>query len=267
MLVSSIVVDDEMKIQVERRLDVDELQEADEFLMSVMRHAVADHRPVEHAERGKEGRGAVAFVIVGLASRDSRAQGQQGLGPVQGLNLALLVHAKHQGLVGRVQIQAHNVVELLDKPLVAAEFERLDQMRFQVVALPDTMDRVFAQTLGRGHGPGAPVGGMGRGRVQSGLDDRLNLAMRNTGNTSGTRRISFQPRQSKRQKALPPKLNGGPRKVQHPSDVLAQHAIGGLPNNLSPLNQAHGKASPGRPFVQHGALVARQYDGFGDPQR
>ena len=49
MFVSAVVVDDEMEIQVERRLDVDELKEPDEFLMAVSRHTIADHLAIEHA--------------------------------------------------------------------------------------------------------------------------------------------------------------------------------------------------------------------------
>ena len=267
MLVSSIVVDDQMEIQIERRADVDELQEADEFLVPVARHAIADHSAVEHAERGKQCGRAVAFVVVRLASWDSRAQRQQGLSPVQGLNLTFLVYAKHQGLVGRIQVQAHDVVEFLDEPLVAAELERLDQMRFQIVALPDAMNRVFAQTLGFGHASGAPVSRIGRRLVQSGLDNRLDFAMRNPGNTSGARRVLFQSRQPKRQKTLPPQLHGGTRYSQQPSDILAQHPLGGLSNNLGPLNQAHREASPRRPFVQHGSFVGCERNGFGDSQR
>lgn len=51
MLVSSIVVDDKVQIQIHWGFDVDELQKTDEFLVSVPRHTIADHLAVEHVER------------------------------------------------------------------------------------------------------------------------------------------------------------------------------------------------------------------------
>src|SRR3984893_16191393 len=54
-----------------------------------------------------------------------------------------------------------------------------------MVLLPDSVNGVFAQPLGLGHTSRAPVGGVGRRRVQGGVDDGLDLAVRNPGNTPG----------------------------------------------------------------------------------
>jgi hypothetical protein len=45
-------------------------------------------------------------------------QRQTGLRTVQGLDLALLVAAQHNGVLGRREIEAHDVVELLNEMLV-----------------------------------------------------------------------------------------------------------------------------------------------------
>ena len=47
-----------------RDLALDGVEEADEFDVAVTLHAAADHRAVEHAERGEQGGGAVPLVIV-----------------------------------------------------------------------------------------------------------------------------------------------------------------------------------------------------------
>jgi hypothetical protein len=50
MLVSSVVVDDKVQIQIHWGFDVDKLQKSDEFLVPVPRHTIADHLTVEHIE-------------------------------------------------------------------------------------------------------------------------------------------------------------------------------------------------------------------------
>ncbi len=126
MLVRPVVVDDQMQVQIQWCLDVDQLQEADEFLMPMPRHAIANDRPIQHVQRSEPGRRAIAFVVVRLPGRDSRPERQERLSAVEGLNLTFLVDAKHQGFVGRIHIKAHHVVEFLDEALVAAELEGLD---------------------------------------------------------------------------------------------------------------------------------------------
>lgn len=86
MLVRAAVVDNQMQAQLAGRLFVDTLEKADEFLMPVARHAVADHCAVEHAQSGKPRGGAVAFVVVSLPSRNVWAQRQHGLSAIQGLD-------------------------------------------------------------------------------------------------------------------------------------------------------------------------------------
>ena len=50
---------------------------------------------------------------------------------IQGLDLALFVNAEHQRVVGRVQIQAYHVANLLDEERIGREFEAARAMRLQ----------------------------------------------------------------------------------------------------------------------------------------
>lgn len=126
LFVRPVVVDDQMQVQIEWCLDADQLQKTDKFLMAMPRHAIANDGAIEHVQQSEPGRRAIAFVAVRLPGRDSRPQRQERLSAVEGLDLAFLVDAEHQGFVGRIQIQSHHVVEFLDETLVAAEFEGLD---------------------------------------------------------------------------------------------------------------------------------------------
>ena len=66
----------------------------------------------------------MALVVMGHASPPGPAScGKRRLGPVEGLDLALLVDAQHDGLVGRVEVEAHDVGQLLGEARVAAELE------------------------------------------------------------------------------------------------------------------------------------------------
>jgi hypothetical protein len=61
-------------------------------------------------------------------------QRQARLGSLQGLYLALLVHAKHKRLIRRIQIEADHVGEFLEEFRIARQLERLGAMGLDVVA-------------------------------------------------------------------------------------------------------------------------------------
>ena len=53
MLVGGIVVENDVDRLASRDVALDGIEEANEFEVTVTLHAAADHRPVEHAERGE----------------------------------------------------------------------------------------------------------------------------------------------------------------------------------------------------------------------
>ena len=55
------------------------------------------------------------LVVVRASLQLARLHRQQRLCTVQRLNLALLVHAQHHGVIGRIHIQAHDVAHFLDQ--------------------------------------------------------------------------------------------------------------------------------------------------------
>ena len=69
----------------------------------------------------------------------AQAHGQHRLGAVQGLNLALFIHTKYQGVVGRIQVKANDVPGLLDEEWVSREFEATTAVGLDRKGLEHTM--------------------------------------------------------------------------------------------------------------------------------
>ena len=63
-------------------------------------------------QRGEQGGGAVALVVIGLPLDLAGAHRQDRLGAIQRLDLALLVHADHDRGPGRVEVEPDHVADL-----------------------------------------------------------------------------------------------------------------------------------------------------------
>ena len=109
MLMGRVVVHNQVHVQfgLEARFDV--AQERQELLVSVAWLTLADDRAIGDVEGGEQGGGAMPEIIVGDAFHIAEPHGQDRLAAFQRLDLALLVHAQHQGMVRRVEIQPHDV--------------------------------------------------------------------------------------------------------------------------------------------------------------
>src|ERR1700735_1308009 len=78
MVVGGIIVEDGVDHLAGRHGPLDGCDEADELLMSMARHAATDDLAFEHAERGEQGRRAVAVVIVREGRAFPRFSGRPG---------------------------------------------------------------------------------------------------------------------------------------------------------------------------------------------
>src|SRR5208283_4914209 len=102
--------------------------------------AGAEHAAVQHVESGKEGRSAIALVIMGQRLAAALLEGQPRLRAIQSLDLAFFVARKHQGVLRRVEVEADDILELFFKAGVVGEFEGFDPMWFQPGTRPDSTD-------------------------------------------------------------------------------------------------------------------------------
>lgn len=126
--------------------------------MPVARQALADDPALQPFERGEERRGPVPHLVMGLGAATALLERQPGLGAIQGLNLTFLIDAQNHGLVRRIEIDTHNVGELLDKALVAGKLEGASQVGLESVQLPDALHALEAHAFGFGHRAATPVG-------------------------------------------------------------------------------------------------------------
>ena len=78
----------------------------------MLRVALAQDRAGGDGQRGEEVDRAVTEVVARLALRLPQVHGEHRLRPLERLNLRLLVHANHDRVLGRVQVQPHNVTRL-----------------------------------------------------------------------------------------------------------------------------------------------------------
>lgn len=135
MLVRAVVVHDEMNIHACRDLGLDPAQEGQELLMPVTRLAVGEYVAAEDIEGRKERSRAMALVVVRDSLGITQPQRKHRLGALQGLGLALLIDTQHQGVLGRVQVKAHDITQLLDEERVGGKLEALGAMGLEAKQL------------------------------------------------------------------------------------------------------------------------------------
>ena len=131
-------------------------------------------QPGRDLQPGEQGRGAVADVVGSLFLGDPGADRQDRRGPVQGLDLRLVVDADHDCPRGRVQVEPHDVADLGLELGVGTELERLGLPRLQAPAPPGPSHRREADVQLVGKQPGRPVRHPERGWrwLQGDRDDR-----------------------------------------------------------------------------------------------
>src|SRR5215467_13360901 len=83
---------------------------------------------------------------------------QDRLGPIQRLNLALLIDTKHQSLFGWRHVEPNDVPHLFDKQRVRRKLEGFDAVRLQTECLPNPVNRRRRMAHRLSHGTQRPVG-------------------------------------------------------------------------------------------------------------
>ena len=95
MLMRGVIVDDQMHFALGRGLAVDGVEKADELLMPVAAHALADDLAVEDVERGEQSGRAGPLIIMSRRAAAAALHRQPRLGAVERLDLALLIDRQH----------------------------------------------------------------------------------------------------------------------------------------------------------------------------
>lgn len=246
VLVRRVIVQDQMQIESGGRLRIDLLEEPEKLLVAMARHAVADDRSIEHAQCREECRRAVAFVVVRHCATAALFHREAGLGAVQGLDLAFLIHAQDEGVLRRVQIQAHHIRHFLLKVGIPAELEGADQMGFEAMCLPHALHqrRIGPQMPGqRSRGPVRRGGGPGLG---GGVKNLRLQRLPTPGRASTSRGVMFKPDQPVCGKALSPESHRLPTRSHSCGDVPIFMPLGGQQDHRCAQRQSDGGApAPG----------------------
>ncbi len=227
MLVSPVIVHDQMQIKSGRRLGVDLLEESDKLLMPVARHAIADDLAIEHAQCGEQSGRAIALVIVRHRSAPPLLDWQARLGSIKRLDLAFLIDTKHQGFVGWIEIEADNIGELFNEVLVSADLESLDEVRLEIVLLPNALNAHRADALCFSHTPHAPMSLSRWLGMQGRFNDCADLTLRDAGDATGARRVLFKSGYSQSQEPLSPQLDSRSRYIEPARNLLVGHPLSG----------------------------------------
>src|SRR5665809_151031 len=163
---------------------------------------------------------------------------QARLGAIEGLDLALLVHAQHYGFVRWVEVEPDDVYELFLEVLVVRQLEGINEMGPDPPGRPDALHRRRADTLRPGHRARAPVRlrlGPGEQRV---AHDCLHLGLRDGGLATPARTHLAHAAHPFLQKAAPPLEDAGARRAHALSDLRIRYAVGCEQQRLSVLDHS-----------------------------
>src|SRR3984893_15471204 len=109
--------------------------------------ALSDHLSLQDFQSGEQRGRSVALIVMRHGSATALFQRQARLGAIQRLNLTLFIHAEHNRLLRRIQIEAHHIGQLLQELGIPRQLESFHPMRFEIVTPPDVVDGGLADSL------------------------------------------------------------------------------------------------------------------------
>jgi hypothetical protein len=139
--VRAVVVHDQVDVLVARHRCINGFEELQEFHAAVTALELSDDFASGHIQRCEQRRCAMTLVVVRARAGFAKRQWQPWLGAIQGLDLALLVHAQHQGAIRWCHIQPHHIAHLVHEMRISGQLEGLLQMRLQAKRMPDALHR------------------------------------------------------------------------------------------------------------------------------
>jgi hypothetical protein len=157
VFVRAVIVEDDVDGLVGRDLALDGIEEADELLMAVSLHAAPDDLAFEDIEGGEQGGRAVTLIVMRHGPGAALLHRQAGLGTVERLDLGLFVDAEHQGVGGRIDIEADDVAHLGGELGIVGKLEHANPVRRQAVRFPDALHRGEADAGDLRHGAAGPL--------------------------------------------------------------------------------------------------------------
>lgn len=175
MLAGGVIVDDQMNIEFFRYGVIDALEELKELLMAMTCLALRQDSAGGDVERGEQGGGAMANVVVGGSFDISQSHGQHRLSAVEGLYLDLFIDREHDRMVRRVQVETHDITDFLNEERITGQLEVLGAMRLNGKRLEDAMDSRLRESIRIGGLTNTPVAACWRLVLQSAAEQQSYL--------------------------------------------------------------------------------------------
>jgi len=175
-------------------------------------------------------------VVVAQAFKIAESHRQPGLCPVQGLDLALLVHTEHHRVFRGIQVEPDNVPHLLDEERIGRELEVLLPVRLDAEGVPDPLNGGLAQTGLDRDRAARPVGATTGLGLDGLLDEGADPLVLDTAGTARSALVveSHQPLPDE---PLSPEADHRPRQTDLFADRAVVHPVGCHENDLRSPNQ------------------------------
>ena len=186
MLMRRIIVHNEVQLPVGWSFSVDLIEKTDELLMPMAACALTDDLAVHHVKRGKQRRRAVALVVMRHRPASAALHRQPRLRSVECLYLRLLIDRQHQRVLGRIYIEADDILNFGGEVRVVRQLEGSYSMRLQAVRRPDPLHTTMTNPSGVRHRPTGPVRRLNRRLIQRQFDDPLDHCWRQGRLATGT---------------------------------------------------------------------------------
>lgn len=138
-LVGGEVVADHVDLQALVGLAVDLVEEVPEVHRPMLGGEPGDHLASEGVQGGEQVDGAVPDVVETPPLGHSRNHRQDRCGPLEGLDLRLLVHREDDGVGRRSEVEADDVADLVDQERVRGDLERLGPPGLEAEGVPDQL--------------------------------------------------------------------------------------------------------------------------------
>ncbi len=224
--------------------------------------ALADDFARRDLKGGKQAGQTVPPVVVSVASRSVRSERQHRLRAFQRLDLRLLVHAQNHCVCRGIQVQTHNVANLLFGFGVRRELEGLDAMGLQCMRSPNAANRARRDTNSISHFARAPLAQAARRSFQGQGHDTSALGLRDRRRATRTRLVQ-QPLHSLFDEASTDAADLDGRVAGQLSDFRARNLIGQQQDGSCPPTDAGGRRWRALQLLQLRAVASLQHDGSG----
>jgi hypothetical protein len=185
------------------------------------------------------------------------AHRQQGLRPVERLDLRFLVDAQHHGAIRRIEVEPDDVPHFFDKQRIVRQLEGFAAMRLQPVGLPDAVDGRWRMANRRRHSPQAPVRSTGWPCLQRPADRVGDLIVADLPGCARPRLV-VEPIQPQPSEALAPFANRAPENPQPLGDQAVVPTFGRRQHNTRSQGQRLSSRTPARQRFQFPSLFRRQ---------